>query len=110
MENLSSRFIQIDNWIFEVKSVRAIRVDHYGEPYTSISQFSFNGDTAYIDGFMTKKNCDFSRKDYQVFYRMCQQLGIKEVQFNRFKNNKLKLESCIIAPQHAQRQPLQLVR
>lgn len=110
MTELSSRFIQMDDWIFEVKSIRAIRVEHYGQPYNAIANFKFNGDIAYIDGLMTKDNENFSRKDYQIFHQMCQRLGIKEAQFHRFKNNKYHLDTHVITPQQAVTQKLQLVR
>lgn len=110
MTDITSRFIHMDNWIFEVKSVRAIRVNNYGEPYSAISNFSLNGDIACIDSLMTKENEDFTRKDYQVFYRMCQNLGIKEVQFSRFKNDQFKQNTFNIHPLEQNDQKLQLVR
>ncbi|MFB1015853.1 MAG: hypothetical protein QMC51_09395 [Alteromonadaceae bacterium] len=55
MSETISRNIQIDNWIFEVKMVRALRVDNYGDPYTAIANISLNGNSAYIDGMMQKK-------------------------------------------------------
>ncbi|MEW6981309.1 hypothetical protein AAD001_01510 [Colwelliaceae bacterium 6471] len=110
MTDTSSRFIQLDNWIFEVKSVRAIRVDSYGKPYDAIANFSFNGNNAYIDGLMTRENEDFSREDYQVFYRMCQKLGIEQVQFDRFKDDKFRQDTVDIAPLKQQTPRLKLVR
>lgn len=98
MTDITSRFIHMENWIFEVKSVRAIRVDNYGEPYSAISNFTLNGDIANIDSLITKENEEFTRKDYQVFYRLCQHLGINEVQFSRFKNDTFKKSSFNIAP------------
>ncbi len=110
MTDTTSRFIQLDNWIFEVKSVRAIRVDNYGEPYSAIANFSFNGNNVYIDGLMTREDEDFSKKDYQIFYRMCQKLGIKQAQFDRLKGNEFKLDTVDIAPIKKETAPLKLVR
>ena len=98
MTDTTSRFIQLDNWIFEVKSVRAIRVDSYGKPYNAIANFSFNGNNAYIDGLMTREDEKFSKEDYQVFKRLCQKLGIKQVQFDRFKDNQFKLDTLDVEP------------
>lgn len=98
MTDTTSRFIQLDNWIFEVKSVRAIKVNSYGKPYDAIANFSFNGDNTYIDGLMTRDDEKFSKEDYQVFIRLCQQLGIKQIQFDRFKNNQFQLETIDIDP------------
>jgi hypothetical protein len=91
MTDTTSHFIQIDGWIFGVKSIRAIKVNSYGKPYNAIANFSFNGDSAYIDGLMT-------REDYQVFYRLCQKMGVKQAQFDRFKNNQFKLDTIDIEP------------
>lgn len=110
MTDTTSRFIQLDNWIFEVKSVRAIRVDNYGEPYSAIANFSFNGNNAYIDGLMTREDQDFSKEDYLVFYKMCQKLGIKQAQFDRFKGNEFKLDTVDVAPIKKETPQLKLVR
>ena len=67
MTESMSRYIQLDNWIFEIKSVRAIRVDSYGKPYSAIANFNLNGGNAYIDGLMTREHDDFTRNDYQTF-------------------------------------------
>ena len=98
MTNTTSRFIQIDDWIFEVKSVRAIKANSYGKPYNAIANFSFNGDNAYIDGLMTKVEENFTKEDYKVFYRLCQKMGIKQAQFDRFKNDQFKLDTIDIEP------------
>jgi hypothetical protein len=98
MTDTTSRFLQIDDWIFEVKSVRAIKVNSYGKPYNAIANFSFNGNNAYIDGLMTREDENFTKEDYQVFYRLCQKMGIKQAQFDRFKNNQFKLDTVDIEP------------
>ena len=110
MTDTTSRFIQLENWIFEVKSIRAIRVDSYGEPYSAIANFSFNGNNAYIDGLMTREDKDFSKEDYKIFCNLCQKLGIKQVQFDRFKGNKFKLETIDLAPIKKETPQLKLVR
>jgi len=110
MTETTTRFIQLDNWIFEVKSVRAIRVDSYGKPYDAIANLSFNGNNAYIDGLMTRENNHFSKKDYQVFYNLCQKLGIKQIQFDRFKSNQFKLDTIDVDPIKKEAPKLKLVR
>ncbi|MBL4899373.1 MAG: hypothetical protein JKX76_06955 [Colwellia sp.] len=111
MTDTTSRFIQLDNWIFEVKSVRAIKVNSYGKPYNAIANFSFNGNNAYIDGLMTRDEENFSKEDYQVFMRFCQKFGIKQAQFDRFKNNQFQLETVEVQPIDNEKMPkLTLVR
>ena len=111
MTDTTSRFIHLDNWIFEIKSVRAIKVNQYGNPYNAIANFSFNGNNAYIDGLMTREDESFTKDDYQTFKDLCQKLGIEQVQFERFKNNRSQLETIIVEPVESEIQPrLSLVR
>jgi len=95
---LMPRFVQVDDWIFEVKTVRALRVDEYGKPYTAIANLTVNGDTAYIDGLLTRESEKFSRKDFQAFYKFCQQMEVKQANFDRFKNDELVSECVDIKP------------
>lgn len=88
MTKLHTRYVQIDGWIFEVKAVRAIRADSYGEPYTAIANFNLQNDHAHIDGLMTRKHDDFSREDHKAFEKYFSTLGIQDVSFERYCNNK----------------------
>ncbi len=81
-----SRHIQIDNWIFEVKMVRALRVQNYGEPYSAIANINLNGSSAYIDGMMQKNLQQLSDKDMQVFKKYCQQMSIDEINIDSSNN------------------------
>ena len=110
MANIVSRHIQINDWIFEIKMVRAIKVNYYGQPYSAIANFNINGDTAYIDGLMTSNDESFNREDYQTFVKFCQQLGIKQAKFDRFKNQQLKSLCVDISPIHKSTPKLQLVQ
>ena len=86
MSEMISRHIQIDNWIFEVKMVRALRVQNYGEPYTAIANINLNGSSAYIDGMMQKNLQQMSNEDMQVIEKYCQQMSIKEIKFDSSNN------------------------
>ena len=110
MSNITSRHIQVNDWIFEIKMVRAIKVNDYGQPYSAIANFNINGDSAYIDGLMTSNEESFNRDDYQTFVKFCQQLEIKKVKFDRFKNHQLKSLYVDICPPECQIQTLQLVQ
>lgn len=93
-----SRYVKIDKWIFEVKSVRAIRVDDFGKPYTAVANIALNGDSAYIDGLLTREDDDFTREDYQTFGIMSQQLGLENISFDRFKRQSKVSESVKVPP------------
>ena len=88
-----SRYVQIDDWIFEVKMVRAIRTKCYGEPYSATASVSLNGQQAFIDGLMTSDQAEFTRNDYQSFRKFFMQMNVEQVKFDRYKQNKLKCDS-----------------
>ncbi len=81
-----SRFTRMDDWIFEVKMVRALRVKNYGDPYTAIATLTANGDQMYIDSQLTREDDNFSRKDFMTFYRFCQDLEMKSFHYDKMKN------------------------
>jgi hypothetical protein len=89
MSDSSSRYIKIDNWFFEIKTVRALKVDEYGKPYSAIANCSVNGDQLYIDGLMTKSDEDFTKEDLLAFYKFCKKMGIRSCQYDRYQNGKL---------------------
>ena len=104
-----SRYVQIDKWIFEVKSVRAIRVDDFGKPYSAVANFALNGNSAYIDGLLTREDDDFTREDYQTFVKMSQQLGLDTVNFDRFKQKQRVSDIVKVPPLHVAKPELKLV-
>jgi hypothetical protein len=90
MKDTMSRYIQLDNWVFEIKTVRALRVDNYGEPYSAIANLNLHGDEAYVDGLMTSPDQDFSREDYRIFENFARKLNIKQAKFDRFKGQHMR--------------------
>lgn len=92
------KYIQLNDWIFEIKAVRALRVKHYGERYSAIANVNINGDNAYIDGLMTREDDKFSYQDFQTFKDFCRQLGVKQANFDRFKQGKLVSQKVMIEP------------
>lgn len=88
-----SRHIQIDNWIFEVKMVRALKVQEYGEPYSAIANINLNGDSAYVDGMMQKNLQPISNKDMNIIERYCQQMSIVDINFDN--SNQLQSKHSI---------------
>jgi len=103
------KYVQVNNWIFEVKAIRALRVDCYGEPYSAIANISINGNSAYLDGLMTKESDAFTRHDFQTFKEFCTQLDVNHARFDRFKNDQLISEQVDISPQRKTSR-LQLVK
>ncbi|WP_026376123.1 hypothetical protein [Aestuariibacter salexigens] len=88
MKQTISRFTQVGDWIFEVKMVRALRVNTYGEPYSAVANMTANGDQIYIDTQMTREGEEFTRKDFLAFYEFCQMLEMKSVSYDKIKNGQ----------------------
>ncbi len=86
MTNDINRCIQLDNWIFEVKMVRALRVEHFGKPYSAIANLNLNGSSAYIDGLMNKNQEELSIQDLETFKQFCQLMGVEQVKTETMKN------------------------
>jgi hypothetical protein len=104
-----SRCIKINNWIFELKMVRAIRVEEYGQPYSAITNINFNGNNVYVDGLMTNSNKEFNKADFNTLKTYFQRLGVKQIQFDRFKDHQPMTRSLDIPTEPSTLEPLQLV-
>ena len=83
-----SKHVQVGEWIFEVKMVRALKVSEYGQPYSAIANCNINGDAMYIDGLLTKENQQFTRNDFQSFNDFCHSIGIKQCSYHRYQNGE----------------------
>lgn len=98
MNEMINQHIQIDNWIFEVKLVRALRVQNYGEPYSAIANIKLNGNNAYIDGMMQKDLQQFSKEDVNVIKKYCKKMSINEIIIdsnNRFLADMSQIKTLI---------------
>jgi len=99
MSDTILRYVEVDDWIFELKSVRAIRVDAYGEPYNAIANLCINGDSVYIDGLMTKDDNKLNEEDYSTFMKLCQRLGLSQIKFEGDQHlsiEQLSFEQCAV--------------
>ncbi len=83
-----SKHVQIGDWIFEVKMVRALKVDEYGQPYSAIANCNINGDSMYVDGLLTKEEQNLTREDFNSFNTFCHQMGIKKCSYHRYQNGQ----------------------
>ena len=88
MTQTHARYIQIDDWYFEIKTVRALKVDEYGKPYSAIANCNINGNQMYVDGLLTKDNEEFNKKDFATFYKFCQKAGLDSFSYHRFQDGE----------------------
>jgi len=89
MTNEMTRCVKINDWIFEVKVVRALRVSQYGEPYSAIANIAFNGDNAFIDGIMLKDHNTLNGNDYQTLKKFCYNMDINHVDIEQVQDYHL---------------------
>ncbi|MBO9490210.1 hypothetical protein J7384_07545 [Endozoicomonas sp. G2_1] len=89
MKESSPRYIRVGDWYFEVKSVKAIRVDEYGKPYTAVANCSFNGDSMYVDGLLAKDEHEFSKSDYKAFYDFSKLMTVDKINYHRMYNGSV---------------------
>lgn len=88
MSDTISRYVQIGDWCFEVKMVRALKVDEYGEPYSAIANCNINGNSMYVDGLMTKGDEEFTKEDFMTFYKFTEALGLDNFSYHRYHKGK----------------------
>ena len=82
-----SRYIQVGDWCFELKAVRALKVDQYGKPYQAIANCNINGDKMYVDGLLNKDDDEFTKKDFVDFCQFAKKIGIDSVVYHRFQGD-----------------------
>lgn len=82
------RYLQIGDWCFELKMVRALKVDEYGEPYKAIANCNVNGESMYIDGLLTKDGQEFTKDDFMTFYKFTELLGLDNFSYHRYHNGE----------------------
>lgn len=83
-----TRYIQIDDWCFELKMIRALRVNEYGEPYSAIANCNISGNSMYIDGLMTKEGKEFTKEDFMTFCKFTESLGLDSLSYHRYQNGE----------------------
>jgi len=88
MSNDVNRYIQIGDWCFELKMVRALKVNEYGQPYSAIANCNISGDSMYVDGLMTKEGHEFTKDDFMTFYRFTEALGLDNFSYHRYHNGE----------------------
>ena len=98
MKESMSKHVQIGEWIFEVKMVRALKVNKYGEPYSAIANCTINGDSMYVDGMLTKEDKELAKDDLASFYKFSQLMNIKQCSYHRYLNGKSFTKKVDVKP------------
>lgn len=88
MKNLLSRRVQIGDWLFDVKMVRAMKVPAYGKPYSAIATMTVNGESIYVDSQLSRVDDELTRDDYRAIYQFCESIGAQQIHYDRMKNGQ----------------------
>ncbi|MCF2947427.1 hypothetical protein L0668_04855 [Paraglaciecola aquimarina] len=86
MRKSITKITQIDDWIFEIKMVKAIKVKNHGDPYSAVASLTANGDQMYIDSHLSANNEDLQKDDFMAIYKFCQSIGMQNISYDRIKN------------------------
>lgn len=93
-----AKHVQIGEWIFEVKMVRALKVSEYGKPYSAIANCNINGNAMYIDGLLTKNEQAFTKNDFNSFNEFCHRMGLKQCSYHRYQNGQSRTKDVMVIP------------
>lgn len=86
MQKFITRTTQMDEWVFEVKMVRALKVTKHGEPYSAVANLTANGEQMYIDTHLSMTGEELAKEDFMTIYKFCQLMGMKNIGYDRIKN------------------------
>lgn len=78
------RYIEIGEWIYEIKLVKAIKTPMFGQPYTAICHFNFVGDEVTLESMLSKD--EITKVDMQTHVKFLQEMSVSAFNFSRYKN------------------------
>ncbi|GAA0372661.1 hypothetical protein GCM10009092_41150 [Bowmanella denitrificans] len=110
MADSANRYVKVGNWIFEVKMVRAIRVEEYGKPYEAVAHVAFNGSDAFIDSYLSKNDNPFERSDFNTFLEFSKLMGAENFRYDRFHNGQRMSKNIKLLEKHEVQPNIRLVK
>ena len=96
MEKVTLRRFTIDNWTFDVKLVRALKVNVYGEPYTMAANITLNGDRAYIDTLVGRSDVPMTRNDIRALAKASRKLDTGHLDYDRINSSGKRSEQLAL--------------
>ncbi len=86
-----------ENWLFEIKEVRAMRTKSYGAPYSAIVRLIIVNGELSIDGLMFKENEAGTIADMREIENfITKTLGFNEYSYDRYKNGEKTKKKKVI--------------
>ncbi len=81
--------VRVGNWLFEVKQIKAIRVNEDGDPYNGIATINIVNDEIHIEGLLMKDGVS-DKSDIEDIKEFISGLGFDEYHYTRYNKNKQK--------------------
>lgn len=110
MDKFITRIAQLEDWVFEVKMVRALKVKKHGDPYSATANLTANGDQMYIDSHLSINGEELSKEDFMTIYKFCQSMGMKNICYDRIKNGLRKSKRISVSENNYPKSNIRLVK
>ena len=81
-----SHVIQVGQWLFEIKQVRAIKAKEFGLPYTATAWITVTNGKPTIEGLISKDDKKLTRQDFKDIEQFLTITGFKNTDWQRFNN------------------------
>lgn len=98
MDGVTFRRFSIDEWIFDMKMVRALKVQQYGEPYVAAANLTLNGESAYIDTLVGREQSPITRTDIRSISKAAKKLGARNLEYDRINKAGVRSENLALNP------------
>ena len=96
MDKVTLRRFTLGDWIFDVKLVRALKVNVYGEPYTMAANITLNGESSYIDTLVGRSDTPMTRNDIRSLSKAAKKLEAGKLQYDRMNSSGKRSEELAL--------------
>ena len=88
------RFVEIGEWIYEIKLVKAVKTPKYGQPYTAICYLNFIDDRVTVESLLSKEQ--LTKFDFKTHLDFVKKMSVSSIEYDRYHNGKKRKEQVII--------------
>lgn len=83
-----------ENWLFEIKAVRAIKCKKYGDSYSAIASISIVDGEAHVESLFAKEK--LSAQDGAEIEAYLKKIGFTQYFYSRYKKGKKTMNKKVI--------------
>lgn len=92
INGVTLRRFTVDDWTFDVKMVRALKVEQYGMPYLAAANITLNGIDAYVDTMVGRDITQIKKKDVRSIAVASHKLGAEVLEYDRINAGGVRRE------------------